>query len=910
MFRPSEPTAIGLLVCALAMASGSRAQEESTPPPPPAITPDEIVEQYLSDRGLTGPLAASLRERLAKAPASERSSLADRLGRLYARQLDEATTPEEREEVRSLAKRLLEQVPEADSFDLRINLAKGHYLFAEEVAERHRVRLATAEERLEAERTLRDVKVAFEQVALRANARVEQLERLEEARDVEVEVVRAALGDARRLRSLASYYAGWSSYYLSVLTGSESLAGEALRHLGWLLNSPGNKIPTLDRVPKELLRYEHVARAALCAGLCESARGNGDTAIRWLDQVESAPDVPESVKSQVFARRLAVLTAANRWADVEYQVQRRRKALPAEQGGFLPVGEARLLAVLSLEALTSSPDRFRPIAERLAKGAMTDLIGLSEVSQVLNLVTQYGSAPIGAEGFIVHYVRGLQAYERARALHQASGDPEAPTADPQVITEYRAVAALLDTAAATRDAAGFTKERTNAGLVAGLALYFAGDHAEAATRLTRAHAQAATADQAEEALWLAVVALDQGVAGGAGELSLERDRVSALYLQSYPSGERAAKLLLRQSGGAGITDLQAAEILLAIDPASPLRDAALRQAARLLYRAYRASRGDDMDFAAMRFVGVAEQVLAGERRAVAQGKGQAASNAGANAVAIARQMLDALLSVSSPDPARAEAVLDAIQAVASQAGIDLTAHEAELTYRKLQVCVARGDEIGIGLLSDRLGQLGGPFAASAERLLLQRARARLAQSPKDVSAARGVVTHGARVMSALDEQGQRVAEPSVAALHNAVADAAALVWREAQDETMRDVAIRIDRRLIDEGQRSADVLRRFAELSEAAGASADALEAWRTLLAAMPVDTPAWFEARFHSVRLLAVSDRPRAVEAMNQHVALHPELGPAPWGERLRGLAKELGVPVPDQAPPAPQPPTKKGGG
>src|SRR5690606_38677634 len=102
----------------------------------------------------------------------------------------------------------------------------------------------------------------------------------------------------------------------------------------------------------------------------------------------------------------------------------------------------------------------------------------------------------------------------------------------------------LDGAVRAADAVRYPRERSNAMMVAALARYYAGDLEEAAARFEAAHAEADSPDQAEEAMWLAVVALDRAVEDGRPSLRPAFHRAVEIYLRSYPSTERAARLLL------------------------------------------------------------------------------------------------------------------------------------------------------------------------------------------------------------------------------------------------------------------------------------------------------------------------------------------------------------------------------
>ena len=374
---------------------------------------------------------------------------------------------------------------------------------------------------------------------------------------------------------------------------------------------------------------------------------------------------------------------------------------------------------------------------------------------------------------------------------------------------------------------------------------------------------------------------------GRDELAPELDRLTTLYLQSYPGGDRAATLLLRRASSGAMSDERAVQVLLGVEADSPLFASSRRHAGQLLYKIYRRASAGDREFAALQFVTIAEQVLAIDRRLVHSADVDEAMAAASRVVGQVRQILDAILHSSSPDLARAEVALQTLQGVAAESGIDLADLEAELTYRQLQIAVHRNDERGIASMLARLHAIGGTFSGNADRLVYDRARRLWSLNADDAILARRVVQTGERVVLQFDENAAK--RRDVASLYDAIASAAAIVWNHEQDEVMRDIALVRDRALLAAGHNTEASLRRVAELGESAGLIQEALEAWRVMLAGVAVGGSKWYEARYHSLRLLAMVDRARAVEAMRQYVLLHPDFGPEPWGPKLRELEQEL---------------------
>ena len=907
---PCAKRAGAALVLACGLACGQDAPPDQLPPPltlpsqPRAVTTVvPLIEQYLAARGLKELLAAYLQRELHEAPGDARMAIAERLGKLYVELLDAAPTPEARESWRQRSVQLLQAVPEADSFDLRINLTRVAYRRAEEIAEAERLKLASPEEVQEALGILRSSAATFRDIGMKVHRRVDTLERREAAggEDLSTEAT-AALGEARRLRSLAMYYAGWSHYYLAFLEDKSQPVDEALAEFGWIVGGGDAKPASVERLSGNLLRYPHVARAAIACALCESQRGNDDTALRWLDAVEQGEDIIPEVQEQLVARRLDVLCRARRWADAELLVRRTRNDRDTQA---LPVGVARLLAVLTLDALEHDRvlPRARETVQKLSDLAVTDLIALGEVRQVLDLASRYGTATLSKDGFIPNYVRGLQAFDRARKAHTDSGEnPDEPSAKDAVRNAYAQAAETLAVAASDPEAARFSAESANAGLVIGLSRFYAGDLALAADQFEKVFKAASDPGQSEEALWLAVVALDKAVEGGKPSLKERRDSVAALYLKTFPKSIRAAQLLIRLADSSLLTEEDAVAVLLAVPTDSAVYESARRQAASLLYAIYRKSRGPAKDAAAIRFAGVAEEAIGFDRARVQDADDKVSEEATRNLVTRARQVLDAVLGMSAPDLGRAERVFAILDSAAAYRSLDLTAVKDELAFRRLQVALARNDQAGITARLDELYAIGGRFADAAARILYKRAAA--AWSPSDPASAREVVRHGLIVVGQFGTDAKVVLDPPVYSLYNTVAGAAAQLWESEQSAAMRDVALRLDRTLRGAGAATAPVLGRLARLSESAGDPATALDAWRALLTGSADGTAAWYEARYHSLRLLAASDPARARQALDQHKLLHPDMGPEPWGPRLR----ELDAAVPDVPPPGganqPEPP------
>lgn len=850
----------------------------------------------MTGRGLTEPLAALLRQRLSESTGEQRRSIAERLGRIYVAPLDDAPSTERRREVETMCRDLLAAVPDADSFELRVNLARATYIPAAEITEKVQLRLASTEEKLEAERILRGVAPTLREVAAAVGVRVETLERKTKS-EPEDDRLRDSLQDARRVRSLAHYYAGWSEYYLAMLTADATMAARAAEDLGRLLGAPAHRAAAVDKAPKSMFKYEHVARAAIGSALCASLKGNDIEAMRWMDAMDEADGVPRSVTEHLFSTKLTILSAAKRWADVDLMV-RRKKLEPAEiGGGEMSVRDARLLAVLALEATKdqATPPRSATVIAELAKVAVSELVSRGELGQVVDLVTRYGAAPIGGNGFAVRYVQGVQAYDEARKLHrQGAEDPELPSAAAAVCNRYREAAAALGQAADAADAAAFPKEREKAQLNQGLALYYAGDLEQASEAFRRIAAMSSDESRKQDAAWYAVVSLDKAIDRGRPSLTPERDRLAMMFIREYPRTDRAIRLLLRRGNRSTIADEEAAGVLLAVMPDSPVYEMARLEASGLLYRLWLSTGPLDKQAAGVRLLTIAEESFAAQvRRLTSQDPGaldpKAHDATRASISRLARQIAHVALAIPSPEPIRAINALDQFEQLAPTYGLDLNAVREELLYRRLQAAILLEDRSRTTELIALLRQAGGIYASAGERLVYRELAEAWKADRGNLQAAAELVQSGSTLADALLKDGATVTMSHAVA--GEAAEAAVAIWHATHDEKLRDTAIRLDRRTWDAGIRSAALCKRLAITAESAGDMPLAGQCWAQLSSALTEGTADWFEARHEAIRVLAMTDRDSAVAAMKQLITLYPDLGPPPWSQRLTTLAGDLGV-------------------
>lgn len=894
--------AAALLPAALAPSAGGSGAAASA-------AADRAVERYLDRVGARSLLAEQLSRRLTTADPAERLELAERLAEVYSRLMSSASTPEERARWERQGRELLAEIPDADSIDLRIQLDRASYERAERVIAEHRLRVADPAEVELAVRRLTELVDRFAAAATEAHRRVLTLERREDSgRVVEAELLTEALSAARRQRSLGHYLAGWSATNVAQATGAPTAAASGLTHFGWLLNAQPGSPAEIERLPEQFLRLPHVARASIGAAVCESVRGRPDAALAWLDAVGAHPDVAPEIRASLLGRRMEVLASARRWRELLAVVDASTPDDADRPGSGLPTTEARLLAVLALDASGVPASRGRAV-EELRDLALSRLIAAGELGHVLDLARRFGAESFGDTTYAARQVRALLAYQRARDAHAESGaDTDEPSADGQTAELYRRAAELFETAAASADAADFPDNVGNTVLLIALCHYYAGGEAGAglagaAERFERAASELDDPARAADALWMAITALEAAAdhasdeSGGERDTELDRRRreLAERFVRRFPDHPRASSLVIRLATTDGADPAEAMELLLSVPDTSPLYETARRHASRLGYDRFRGAAERDREFFGRAYLDLAEPLLAIDRRRASAGERSAAERASLRG----RRIAEVALSLPVPQIERAERALDAVSSLLASGDLDDERARAEVAYRRALIALSRGDEARAERLFDEIRGSDPELAAAAGRLYFRhwsrtfdRLRRGEPESDRTASAARGVVRYGLELVEPLlaSAGGAGDAADRLPVLA-AVADAAAHLALRTDDARAAGVALDLYARVLDESPNATSALRGTARVARRHGRPEVALDALRRLVAGLDPGSDEWFAARTDQIELLAESRPGRAAQVLRQHAALHPRLGPEPWRSRLEAVARRLNI-------------------
>lgn len=844
------------------------------------------LETYLGDRGLDRVLGARLRSRLRTAEGDERVRIAESLARVYARQLEAAVDHEARQNIERLCKNLIESVPDVESFGLRIELARTLYLTVESDAEGSRMLMSSPERDAETIRVLKSVAPQFTQLARRLQNECERLQRrVDAADDADADSLRVRLESYRGFRSRAAYYAGWSSYYLAMLEKESKYAVDALESFGIILGAvPGNQA-NLERINKGFMRFPHYARSMVGCAMAASLLGRDVEALRWLDAVSNSSETPPEVESQLFVRYAVVLAESQRWTDLDVRT-RTHRARADSASGRLSKAEARLLAVLALQSssIPGGLPRTREITEELAQIALSDLVASGDVAHVKDLFRRFGTVPIAESGFVALYLRGADSFEKARELHlQAGGESFEPVQDPQVIAGYRSAAELLRGAIESADAGNYETERSRAMVRRGLALFFAGDIAEAADELERGSTQAFVEEDRRESLWFGIVALDRLIRMGRTTLQERCDRLAAEYVRRYPGTERSVSLLSRLVNSGMLDGDAAIQSLVDVAPDSAIYLTARSEAVSRLYQKFSKASAQERDIIALRVAELGEEVMKRYHEISLTNDAESAKNAAERLIVRGRQVVDCLLSMSSPETGRAASVLTLITSTADRIGLDMTVLEPEICYHRFRLARATGDDSEEQRASSRLMTLATKnpdavkFLEATDSIKLSEAWERFRTGNADVESARRIVN----LVQSMIARHNGALSDRMHGVYAKGAEAAHQCWVSTDDAPMLELAVEWDEKLI-RSVRNVSSIRRLAIAYEHLGRDAQALALWNELLNGTPERQDAWYEARIGSIRLLLKINPREAADAMRQHRVLYPDPGPEPWKSRL----------------------------
>ena len=827
----------------------------------------EVVATWLEETGLQRLHARELERLLGETANQEtRARIALSLAGLYAELLQSTPAGAQRKVLEDRARLLLDKIEETAGDPLRLTLLRSRYALASGSCERIRLALDIEGTR----QALVEELAEIAQELLEVGERLERSERALERRINRTGGMRAqALGarsDGIGMRiAQSTYLQAWARAYLGWLTDDRAEAIKAQKLFGLIL-STGDSFPSPTDISKDLRRNEIYAESILGMAFAKSVTDSLATVRTWIDLLDSS-ETSGYVRDSLPYWRLLLYSEAGAHEDALDLLRK----LPDEA----PVSWLRLAAVRGLGA--EVPDS---ATRSLGTEAIAILASRGELAQVVDLAERFNLSGMDQGGFALQYVNGVCHYQDAQAAVEAGRDTES-------LRDYRSALDDLESALLEADSEDFPEAVPGAIAMRAWCLHKLGRFPEASFAFEAAAERHAGVD-AGNYLWMALESLDPVKARTVGGRSTVERRAELItrFLNDHPAHPNAPNALLRQFASISDPSLEDAETLVMVPTGTANGNRAYQQGLQLLYRIFRRGDADERIKAGERFL---------ELVPIPRFTWDMDDSERLHAVLRVRQLLDISLASVIARTEIARAALDAIDQAVDAGVIDLTENEREIIYRRLMLALLEGrpeDALyHFGLLEND----SDDWTRVAARSLYNAARVVLVDPDlplEDFRTQYGIdgVRRAAGFLLGEDPETADFTDDSTFRIGRALALAERMAYESSGDQQGLDRAYALFTILNGARPRDEGVLEGLAWSAEMLGDDDAALAALRTLVSGTAIGTERWFRRKHELVRVLARTDPARARDVLEQHVVLHPDYGPAPWGERLSALHAELG--------------------
>ena len=858
---------LAMVLCGFALLAGSARADD--------------VSSFLESRGLERLLVIHLEQQMDSMSGDARSATAKRLARLYARLLMSAEDRGDRAYLEMRGLQLLKGIPAGEADDLRVELINGRYLVAEDVAERHRLRLDDLGETQQAIETLDELITELEQVQSRTLRDLEGTTRsIERGAPFRATSRRERLARQEQLLRRTRYLLGWSSYYRAWLSSDPMLAEQAEAIFAELLElEPGFIKP--EYVSRDLRSEDVIAWSILGMAASRGMTHSSVTTMLWFDLLEES-NVSESIRSMLPGWRLAVLLDNGEYERASMMVDDLQEA-----GTIIPTTWWRLIAVHALEA---GGDAW---ALQLADRAVAELAARNALNHLYDLVERYGDVLADRGGFALAYARGVLFFQEAKFRSNADGVPETDEAR----EAYQEAGRLLALALAESDRDQWGTAKAGCGSLLAWCLYSQGRYADARDRFLWVLEQEDRA-RYEESLWMAIVCQDQVVHIDDQAESIQRlDSLVGRYLSMFPDGARAGELAVRRAAGAE-PSFDAVEQLLSVSDQDPAWSDAQHGASRMLYQLFTSGTQEQRVESGGKYLTIAVPLFMLDMEA-----GSSDAQAAGRAIARSRRILEVALDEGLQRLVAADTVLGALAGLDDMPIESPLGYTYEITYRAVQLDLARGRTEAAQQLVDGLIQLDRTalWTRLAIRALFRFIRDRWMASDASAdrrSDAQRLIWYGGLLLQEQASVSEAMESPGMVAVASIVASAGLESWLGSKDESIGQDAWLMYGQLLAVHPRNQEFLRGRGLLSSSQGEAKEAMRCWRLLMNGTSSGSQAWFEARTNLLELLEHADEEHARNVLKQHQVLFPGWGPEPWGSRLRAIHRRLGTTPDGDAP------------
>jgi len=867
-----------------------------------------LVEEYLTRLGLDDLRVLHLERTLERESEDPRRlPLAVRLADLYAeRMLDRADEPKVFEAMSAGLERLLERYPRARSAAVEVARLQADYRRAELLFLRWMDDRAARDDLRQASAILARIAPILMEQQRELNAqvdgisqRLERLDRNADPKPLERELVRVAAIAAR-----ATYFAGWSSYYLAVTEPESGAARErweqTRRAFIKVLELPANE--PFEKLQAELLNLESVWRSRAMVGLALCAvalrlDGEATALFRLLESPQSHP----TVRNLLSYWQLMAFLNVQRWTDAQMLAEHTVNAMEGES----TPGKIAFCAALVRAGFAARGGPANDSSRGWIDAGVKGLTRIRAHGTLLSLLGKY-DLPLGADaGISVLLAKGRQVFQQAEQSRKAD--------------DYKAAAAYLRQALSNPAPEGEPLMTAECRQLLAWCWYRHGDFEAAAKEFTQA-AQLFSergAGAGASAAWMAFVCHE---ARRKSNPAAKEAAVASLQwlLAKYPDCEKVkqAEFQLLRLRSEGMDREQRIAAYAGIEAAHPGAEMARAELCLLLYEDWRElgpnepARDRRMEqllnavrsYFAIRSAAVGSANSGGTTSPEEIEKLGSAPNADATSrlsmeLRIAMIGADVLLAAPRVDVTEQQQAARRREVGEWLARAEVLSHGLpessgvvlELHYRQLQLAEWDGNQSRLRSEATFLSQKGAGSVFETPALLLQARRLdeSLRKVAPDAESERTMLEQAHEVY---DRLSRRLGD-DVATLRNAANARSALTRLAQLDLQLHRHAAAAARfeRLLEARPNDRTCLRNAAAAYEQAGEPAKALPKWRALAAGLPKGTSDWFEAKFHQLDCLAQVDLPASRDAFRQFKAIYPQLDDTIWRPRFQELERRL---------------------
>lgn len=684
------------------------------------------------------------------------------------------------------------------------------------------------------------------------------------------ELVAAQLLEARYLRAWSRLGALWVVRAGRDGSSVASAADELVKAWAALLET-GKPFPAPEDASVDLRGEEYYASSIMGMAMTKALATGFGAAEPWFDLL-GEPGVWAGVAAEEPAMRLEAAIDSGAFADAARIVAEAmtppsaEPQVPAPRVRRLPPDD--VLSGCALRAVREARGEAAAPAAAFARAAFEALVARGSLGAAQQLAARIPALARG-DGFAPRLAAALAVVVRARAVDDA--DRARPV--------WEEAARALAVALSAPDASG-SRSAPAALALRGWALASAGEQCLAADVLAEASTQLDPV-KGEEAAWLSA-RLSEDARCTIDGLPAARGRWVD-YLSRYPDGPHANAAMVALARFDEILDPALADRLLAVPPTDAAAAEAGRAAARIYYRLARSAVGEARADPARRLFMITPS---------------AASTWPADWIdPVTRQQLELALDAVTE---RRDLARSLIAEIASRypAGQEPSAYRAELATRRLE----------LALLDRRFGEAAKELErvrAAGDRAWLARADALFA---RDVEAMLGA-PEGAQ--GTADESMRQDAARALIAARRGVletarrdgnpgrADAAALglarALLAADAKANAAEAESLARGVLARKPVDRTALEITADAVLASGNPRSSRDALVTLLSVLSPGSADRARRQCQLIELLAIHEPDEARKLLAQQQVFDPTWGPAPWGDRLKSLAVQLGVVQPE---------------